>query len=55
MNYSCHTLDENSYHLREWEFQQDSLEKKYLESLPERYEEIIDFAVEILEEGYEGK
>lgn len=42
------TLDENSYYLNEHLFQQDRLEERYLESLPERYSEIIDYSVDIL-------
>lgn len=45
MTYQC----ENTFHLQEFMFEQDVLEEKYLQSLPERQEEIISYSVEILE------
>lgn len=45
MTYQC----ENTFHLQEFMFEQDILEEKYLQSLPERQEEIISYSVEILE------
>lgn len=45
MNYQC----ENTYYLNEHLFEQDLLEEKYLQSLPERYDEIISYSIEILE------
>ena len=41
--------DENTFYLLEHELVQDRLEERYLESLPERYSEIIDYSVDILE------
>lgn len=46
MNY---VQDENTFYLRQFELEQDALQSRYLESLPERYSEIIDYSVDILE------
>lgn len=44
-----HVQDENTFYLRQYELEQDALQSRYLESLPERYSEIIDYSVDILE------
>lgn len=43
------TIGENEFYLREREYQEDKLEQRWLESLPQKREEIISYTIDALE------
>lgn len=45
------TIDESTYYLREQEYRQDILQQKWMDSLPEMIEAIVEHSIKALEMG----